>query len=61
MLTALRCVLDWQRGTAVIHFEGKTVHLSMDSDTFEDMGTPERITVTVQPGDLLNSKEEVDG
>lgn len=29
--------------------------VTLDRDAWEEMGKPEKITVTIQPGDLLNS------
>lgn len=33
---------------------GRAHWLKLDHDVYEDMGRPEQITVTVEPGDLLN-------
>lgn len=38
---------DWQPG-------GRRQTLTTDVDTWRDMGEPRVITVTVEPGDLLN-------
>jgi hypothetical protein len=55
-----RTVLDRAPGTATFLQDedllGRKHVVSLDHDVWEDMGKPETITVTIEPGDLLNQE-----
>lgn len=36
---------------------GRMTRIEVDRDVWNDMGQPETITVTIEPGDLLNETE----
>ncbi len=42
-------------GAVFIPEEGQHTELSINAQSFEDMGRPEVITVTIVPGDELNA------
>ena len=44
---------DTSRGTE----EHRLHEFKMDKSVWEDMGSPETITVTIEPGDALNERE----
>ena len=49
----------WQADTRAIfsydpHEDGNPIFWAMEADKWEDMGSPRVVTVTIQPGDLLN-------
>jgi hypothetical protein len=64
-LTKREVVLDldgpseiWHEGRCGLRFvlddEGARCAVHIDHDTWEDMGSPPQLTVTIEPGDTLN-------
>lgn len=56
MLTKRRLILDflWRVDNQVAYGDEDGRNWMMGVLAWEDMGKPEKITVTIEPGDLLN-------
>jgi hypothetical protein len=57
MMTRSEAVLirKWTLGTLVTFEDGEGIDLRLSRATWDDMGRPDRVTVTVEPGDRLNA------
>jgi hypothetical protein len=58
MLARTTMVLRHQGGRTYVHDDGRFHHVRLDEDVWQDMGRPDTVTVTIEPGDQLNHDKD---